>query len=308
MLTVYFAVIGPRAAYAFMDLMARCLYRLLGPLRVVSEAQCRASLDHRRSHADVCRIAELSFVNRVRNLADLFLAERLLHPNTYHRYGGRIPEPHLGDLLDAQRRGRPRILVTAYYGPFDLLPIFLGFNGIRAGVVYQPHEDHRFDAHRRRVRGRGGSELIMVDRAADRVSEILEAGGTVAIVADHHAEQRGLPVTFLGLPTMAMRSVGLLAWRYDADVAVAGIRRVNDAFCFEIIVADILKHRDWQDEDDAVAYITRRYLRALETIILEDPTQYLWGYARWGRDFAQRLIGGKRGQATLSRPTDRTKR
>ena len=111
-------------------------------------------------------------------------------------------------------------------------------------------------------------------------------------VPHHHADRRGMPVTFLGLPTKAMRSVGLLAWRYKADVIVAGIRRLNDEFRFEIVVADILERHEWQRQDDPVAYITERYLRGLEKIILADPTQYVWGYARWGEDFARRLLAG----------------
>ena len=292
MLGVYLAILGPRVAYLVTGLLARSLYRLLEPLRVRSEAQCRAALGGRVRAEEISRIAERSFVHRVWNLTDLMLAERLLHPDTYHRYGGKIPQPYLRRLLAAQQRGQPTVLLTGYYGPFDLLPVFLGYNGIRAGVVYQPHAHEEFDIYRRRIRARSGCELILVDRAAERLGQILAAGGTVAIVADHHADRRGMPVTFLGLPTKAMRSVGLLAWRYKADVIVAGIRRLNDEFRFEIVVADILERHEWQRQDDPVAYITERYLRGLEKIILADPTQYVWGYARWGEDFARRLLAG----------------
>jgi len=289
-LSAYFAIIGPQAAYRVTGVLAKLLYRLLAPVRTLSEAQCRAALGHRVDPAAIPHIAEQSFVHRIWNLTDLMLSERLLHPNTYHRYGGRVPEPDLSRLLDAQRRGQAAILLTGYYGSFDLLPVFLGYNGIRAGVVYRQHANVGFDAYRRAIRGRGGCELIPADRAVKRLGQMLDAGGTVAIVADHHADRRGMPVSFLGLPTMAMRSVGLLAWRYRADIVVAGIRRIGNAFHFEIATADVVDHREWEEADDPVGFITERYLRGLEKIILGDPTQYLWGYARWGKDFARRLI------------------
>jgi len=279
-LALFFAIIGPKAAYSIIALLARLLYRSLDPLRLRSETQCRAALN----------LAEQSFVHRAWNLADLMLADRLLHLNTYHRFGGRIPEPRLSGLLRAQQNGHPVILVTAYYGPFDLLPLFLGYNGLRASVVYRPHDNAGFDAYRRRIRGRSGCELIPVDRASNRCAQILAAGGTIAIVADHPADHGGLPVTFLGLPTTAMRSVGLLAWRYSANVAVAGIRRVGSEFRFEIVVSDVIQCHDWEPLDDPVAYITARYLRGLEQLILGDPTQYLWVHARWGEDCIRRLI------------------
>lgn len=292
MLGVYFAIAGPRAAYAVSGLLGRWLYRLLTPVRVRSEAQCWAALGGRIAATDVRRVAEQAFVHRIWNLTDLWLAGRLLHPGTYERYGGRIPEPHLQNLLDVQRRGQPAILVSAYYGPFDLLPIFLGYNGVRAGVVYQPHANAAFDAQRRQIRARSGCELIPVNQAVERLPQILEHGGTVAIVADHHVERRGVPITFLGLPTQAVRTVGLLAWRYSADVVVAGIRRLRDVFQFEIDVVDVYKAPAWAGHTDPVRYITERYARGLEALVLRDPTQYLWGYARWGEELAERLTAG----------------
>jgi len=91
------------------------------------------------------------------------------------------------------------------------------------------------------------------------------------------------------MPTMALRSVGLLAQHYRAAVAVAGIRRVGQAFRFEILVSAIIQPNDWAMAGDPVAYITERYLNALERIIFADPAQYLWSYARWGEDAARRL-------------------
>jgi lauroyl/myristoyl acyltransferase len=289
MLAVVLALVGPEVAYCVTGRLARVLYRSLEPIRARSEAQCRAALGGQVAGDDIPRIAEAAFINRIWNLTDLMLADRLLHRNTCHRYGGSIPEPYLGTLLKAQEMRHPVILVTAYYGPYDLLPVFLGCNGIRAGVIYRPHPNASFDTYRRRIRERGGCELVPLERAGGRVAQILEQGGTVAIVADHHAERRGLPVSFLGLPTMALRSVGLLAQHYRAGVAVAGIRRVGQSFRFEILVSGILQPNDWASAHDPVAYITTYYLSALERIILSDLTQYLWSYARWGEEVARRL-------------------
>lgn len=293
MLSVYFALLGPWGAYAVLGTLARWQYRLLTPFRLRSEAQCRAALGTRLQAESIARVAELAFVHRIWSLADLLLADRLVHAGTYRRYGGQVPEPRRSEILAAQRRGQPAILVSAYYGPFDLLPLFLGYEGIRAAIVYMPHANAAYDEFRRRVRGRSGCELVPADRALERLPAILEGGGTVGIVADHPAERRGMPATFLGLPTMVMRSVGLLAWRFDADVVVAGIRRLRNAFRFEIDVVDVFKRPSWAHEADPVAYITNRYLRGLERLILRDPTQYLWGYARWGEKLAQQLVEGR---------------
>jgi KDO2-lipid IV(A) lauroyltransferase len=281
MLPVYFAVIGPRAAYTVTGTLGRLMYRVLPPLRQRSEAQCAAGLAGRVPAARVAKIAEQACVHRIWNLTDLLLADRRLHPGTCERCGGRVPEPHRSEILAAQRRGQPAILVSAYYGPYDLLPVFLGYSGIRAAAVYLAHPNPRFDALRNRVRARSGCELVPVERALQRLPAVLESGGSVAIIADHYAEKRGVPVTFLGRPTFVPRTVGLLACRYNADVVVAGIRRTG-AFRFVIEVTDVCKHAEWAAATDPVVYITERYTRALEALVLRDPTQYLWLHARWG--------------------------
>lgn len=294
LLVVFFAITGPRWAYAMTAWLARRMYRALEPVRLRSEAQCRAALSGVVPADRVCEFAEDAFVHRALDFTDLYLADRLLHPGTFHRFGGAIPPMELHRMLDAQRRGQPAVLLTAYYGPFDLLPLLLGFNGVRCSAVYLAHKNPDFDAYRKRIRGRSGTELILAEHAAAQFPDILEKGGSIAIVADHHAGRKGLPVTFLGLPTRAMRTVGLLAWRYNADVAVAGIRRVGLQFKFEVVVEDVIDHTHWADQPDPITYITQRYLRALERIILRDPSQYLWAYHRWGKELIEQLQRGER--------------
>ncbi len=303
LLAAVLGILGPRIAYALMATPARLLYRVFDPIREASEAQCRAALAGKVPESDIRRIAEQGFVHRIWNLTDLMLADRLLHPATFERYGGRIRDDYLALVRIARRQGRPVILLTAYYGSFDLLPIFLGYNGLPAGVVYRPHENAAYDAYRLRIRSRGGCEMIPVDNAADRLVRILADGGTVAIVADHHADKGGEPATFLGLPTRAIRSVGLLAWRYDAFVVVAGIRRLDKAFRFNLVVEDLFGPDDWKNEPDAVVYILNRYLRGLERLILADPSQYLWAYPRWGVDFLQQRVDRREQPVPPQRPS-----
>ncbi len=288
-LAVFVSLVGPTISYRLSAILARWFYRLFDPFRLNSEAQCRAALGSRIAPQDVPRLAEQAFVHRIWNLVDMMLAERFLHPGTYRQFGGQLDETSRQWLLDVQRRGRPVILLTGYYGSYDLLPIFLGYNGIRAAVVYRPHENPAYDRFRQRVRSRGGCELVPVALAADRLTAVLETGGTVALVADHHAERRGLPVTFLGLPTQAPKTVGLLAWRYQADIVVAGIRRLNNEFRFELVVSEVLEHHQWQRLADPVEEITHWYLRGLEKMIVTDPSQYLWGYPRWGEKVLREL-------------------
>ncbi|NLX14711.1 MAG: lysophospholipid acyltransferase family protein, partial [Phycisphaerales bacterium] len=206
----------------------------------------------------------------------LMLAKRFIRAQSCQSYGGSIPEPYLGLLRHVQRERKPVILLSAYYGPYDLLPLFLGYNGIRAAVLYRPHGNPRYDVFRNGVRTASGCRLVPVTLALSRLPQMLEKGETVAILADHQNARRGVSVRFLGLPIVASRAVGLLAERYGAIVVVAGVRRRHQVFSFEIVVSDMFDPAAWRNETDAVTYITHRYVAALEKIILGDPAQYLW--------------------------------
>ena len=290
-LAALLGVLGPRLAYGLMAVLARWLYQLSDPLRQRSEAQCQAALKGRIEECNLRDISERAFVHRVWNLTDLMLANRYVRPSTLDRCGGCIPEPYLSELREAQERRQPLLFLTAYYGPYDLLPLFMGYNGIRPAVVYRPHLNPAYDAYRRAVRSRSGCEMVRDTEAVSRLPRILESGGSVAILSDHHVARRGVPVSFLGLPTIASRAVGILAERYAAPVVVAGVRRRERPFSFEIVVADMFDQAAWQDAADPIVYITERYVAALERMVLDDPSQYLWAHARWGESLAHRLAG-----------------
>lgn len=285
---------GPRIAYGYYRTLARWLYRLFEPLRAQCEGQCRAALGAAYADEEIRKIAAESFVQRSLNLADLLLANWRMRAGTFARYGGLVPEPYCTMLQEARGQGRPVILVTAYYGPFDLLPLLLGYNGVPAAAVYKRHANPRFDAWRTRIRTRSGCEAIPVEQAVTRLPEVLESGGAVAILSDHHAA-RGVPVTFLGLPTTVSRVVGVLAVRHDAIVVVAAIRRVGRPFRFELRVEDYFDSADWRSAEDPVVCVTERYVAGLERIVRGDPAQYLWTHARWGK------INGEEGNGDPAR-------
>ncbi|HNO79374.1 MAG TPA: lysophospholipid acyltransferase family protein [Phycisphaerae bacterium] len=284
-----FALIGPKISYTLTGYGARVMYWLLVPLKERSEALCGAALAGRVPEGDIPAIARQSFINRSRNLTDLMLAAHRLNQGNYERVGGKLPEPFLSCMLAAQRERRPVILVTGYYGSFDMLPIFLGYNGVKTSAVYLPHPNRGFDEYRKRIRGQSGCELIPVQSATTRLEQVLEDGGTVALVADHHASRRGIEVEFLGIPTRAMSTVGILACRHGAEVVTAGLRRVGTDFRFQFEIEDTIMPDDWKDEPNPVEWVTRRYMKGIEQLILREPAHYLWGYARWGEAHARQI-------------------
>jgi KDO2-lipid IV(A) lauroyltransferase len=275
-LTHVLRLLGARRAYALMGGLARRFYDAADDVRQSSEARCREALGGHRPEASIQEISRAAFVHRIWNLTDLMLAPRLLRPETFERCGCRIPEPYRRLLLEAQERGRPVILVTTYYGPYDLLPVVLGLNGLRAMAVYRPHPNRRYDRYRQAVRTSTGCDMVTQSGAATGVAEALESGRTVALLIDPADAGKGVPVSFMGASLTVPRTVGLLAEHYGAIIAVAAIRRGPKPFTFQLVVSDFFGPGDWSDQPDGIAYCTRRYCAAIESLVLEVPEQYLW--------------------------------
>lgn len=280
LLTLVLRFIGPRRAYNLMARFARRFYALADEMRDASEARCRAAFGGRRDEVEIQAMSRLAFVHRIWNQVDLMLAPRFLRPETCDHYGGRIPEPHRSLLVQAQQRRQPVILVTTYYGPYDLLSVFLGLNGINATAVYRPHPNRDYDRYRQSVRSGTGCVMLRASGAALNLSEILAAGQAIALLADPSGARHGVPISFLGESTSVPRTVGLLAERHGAIVAVAAIRRLAEPFRFQLVISDLFGPNDWRDQADVIEYISRRYCTALEKVILEEPEQYLWLHRR----------------------------
>ncbi|NLX14086.1 MAG: hypothetical protein GXY44_10590, partial [Phycisphaerales bacterium] len=76
MLAAFLCALGPRAAYAWMAMMARALYRLAEPLRRHCKAQCQTALGSMATPDMIADLAARAFIHRAWNLADLMLAKR----------------------------------------------------------------------------------------------------------------------------------------------------------------------------------------------------------------------------------------
>ena len=101
------------------------------------------------------------------------------------------------------------------------------------------------------------------------------------MLADQDAGQRGLFVDFFGRPASTHKAIALLAIEHQAPVVVGVARRVGPGFRYEIRCADVIEPDEFTGTADDARLLTQRYTSALEELIRQDPTQYLWLHRRW---------------------------
>jgi Kdo2-lipid IVA lauroyltransferase/acyltransferase len=68
---------------------------------------------------------------------------------------------------------------------------------------------------------------------------------------------------------------------FAQPIAVGVARRIGPGFRYEIRCEDVIDPNDLTGSVDDVRILTQRYTSALERLIRQDPTQYLWLHRRW---------------------------
>ncbi len=187
-------------------------------------------------------------------------------------------EPMIDRLHD---RRRPMILLTGHYGNWELAGYLFGLFGFPT-VLGGPGAGQPVS--------RSFSPLVP---RADRPEADPQDGGLrpdargaagqpdLSFLADQDAGQRGLYVDFFGQPASTHKAIALLAIEHQAPVVVGVARRVGPGFRYEIRCDEVIEPAEFTGTADDVRLLTQRYTSALERLIRQDPTQYLWLHRRW---------------------------
>lgn len=229
--------------------------------------------------ADVDRIASDS----MRHMFGLFLVDAMVMPRVVREWSWpRYARFH--GFTDAMRllAGRePCLFLTGHVGNWEFLGYLLALLGFRMTALARPLDNPLLSDWLFRARESSGLRVITKWGATDEVQRVIESGGKVGFIADQNAGDDGLFVPFFGRLASSYKSIGLLALRYRIPVVAGYAARLDGRFRYEVRVTDIIRPEEWESQPDPLFYLTARYARALETMVREEPGQYLWIHRRW---------------------------
>ncbi len=188
----------------------------------------------------------------------------------------------LAPLMDHLLTGeRPLIILTGHYGNWELAGYLFGMFGFPTFAVARALDNPYLDRYLRGFRERTGQLLIPKTGGYDQMVEVLKSNRALTFLADQDAGQRGLYVDFFGRPASTHKAMALLAIEHQALVAVGVARRVGPGFFYEIRCEEVIDPANLTGTADDVRLLTQQFTCALERLIIQDPTQYLWLHRRW---------------------------
>lgn len=203
---------------------------------------------------------------------------RKIHPTNWRDYiridGSDVLLPLLTD-------GRPVMIVSAHFGNFELASHMLALLGFPPHAVARPLDNPYLHDFINRLRRDQGQQIIPKSGGLEWILEVLEAKGTLALLADQYAGSKGCWVEFFGRQASAHKAIALLALQQEARIVVGYAWRVGGPLEYEIVIQSVADPLDNPAELANPKVATQWYTRQFETFIRRAPEQYWWLHNRW---------------------------
>jgi KDO2-lipid IV(A) lauroyltransferase len=177
--------------------------------------------------------------------------------------------------------GQAMIFLSGHYGNWEMAGYLFGLYGYPTYSVARTLDNPYLERYLRAFRERTGQHLIPKKGGYDQMLEVLQSGRVLSMLADQDAGPRGLFVDFFGRPASTHKAIALLAIEHQTPIVVGVARRLGTEFKYEIRCEEIIEPTELDGSTDDVLLLTQRYTSALERLIRQDPSQYLWLHRRW---------------------------
>ena len=188
---------------------------------------------------------------------------------------GCVTEEHPDLAHRAVTDPRPKILVTAHLGSWDLMVLWGRLPHGRGAVVQRALDNRVLQAMLEWARSPLGDTINKRGAAGECLAR-LRQGQSVALIADENAGRRGCFVPFFGRAASAHRTPALLALQTGSPIVMAVlVRRPHGQF---------LCRSAWFEPSEpgwTVDTLTAAMAAQLEAWVRDDPDQWRWIHWRW---------------------------
>ena len=222
-------------------------------------------------------IARSFFVNSGKNLADMC---------RFKNYYATEIKPLISieglDEFDAAyKRGKGILGITGHIGNFELLPVYFANLGYRIGVIGREIYDRRLDSLLVGNREAFGITNFPTTESPRNILRWLKTGGVLGVLIDTDSIRvRGTFIPFFGRLANTPFGQSLLGLRTEAAFLPVACLRTSDNRYRIIVKPEVRIKPSGNAEEDAYR-MTLGCTKALEEIIEENKSQWIWLHNRW---------------------------
>lgn len=181
----------------------------------------------------------------------------------------------------AEAEDRGVLFLSAHLGYWEIAAYPPGLYGGPFHVVGRPMDNPLLNNELERLRRRFGNRVIPKHGAARGMMKVLKDHGRVGILIDQRVpEEQAIRVEFFGRPALTSPLLARLSLRTCAPVVpIFGFPEPRG--CYRFVARPRIPPPGGEVTDEAVAELTRAYMRVTEEEILHRPEQWLWMHRRW---------------------------
>jgi Kdo2-lipid IVA lauroyltransferase/acyltransferase len=188
----------------------------------------------------------------------------------------------LENYLEALRRGRGIIFMTAHFGAWELSSFAHSLYGYPLKFVVRPIDNRKVDALITHYRTLGGNVPIQRRSAGRDILKALRDNEAVGILFDQNTTRdEGIFADFFGIPAATTPAIATFALRTGAAVLPGFLIWEENLGKHRLRFDPPIKLIETGDREHDVAENTKLFNKVLEGYVREYPDQWLWIHRRW---------------------------
>ena len=262
--------------YLFSDLLAVLLCRVFKYRKKVIIRNLKACFPH-KNDAEIESMLPSIYRNLTDNILEGIKAFSMSKRQIIRRH--KIVNPEL--IEEYYNQGKSIIAVTGHYNNWEWGSLSASLQThYKVVALYKPLSNQYIDSFVRWTRERCGTFLASIQNTSNTFKKFKDIPTTYLMAADQSPGRKYLKkaywINFMGVETAFLHGPEKYAVTNNYVVLYIDIQRVKRGF-YEIELCN-LKDNPKETKDGE---ITALFAQKLESVILKDPSNWLWSHNRW---------------------------
>jgi KDO2-lipid IV(A) lauroyltransferase len=177
--------------------------------------------------------------------------------------------------------GKGVIFVSGHFANWEVMPFTAAQLGYESGEVYRPLNNPYVDRWMVAQRMANGpkDQIAKGAQGTKRIFTMLRGGKSILLLADQKTNE-GLPAPFFGRDAMTTPAPAALALKLGSLILPASNERLSGSR-FRMKIYPPIDFTPSGDHDGDILQLTIKITQAIEQMVRERPSQWLWIHRRW---------------------------
>lgn len=213
------------------------------------------------------------FVENQNTTKDKFLSKIKIHNEYYY--------------TNVKEKGKGVIFITAHYGNWELLPLFMGAKYGEVWGVGRALEHKQMNKILKTNREQFNVHLLDKKGALKGLLRALKKGCNVGLLVDQNtSEKEGVLIDFFGKLARHTPSAAIIARKMEVPIVPVFVT-TKDYENFDITFYEPIYAKKTQDSEQDIKECVQAQARITEEVIRKKPDEWFWLHRRWKNQYEE---------------------